>query len=63
MPRKPGIPSLRRFKPRSLGVVTLNGKDIYFGRWPDEQTDPPDEVRAAYDRFSELAAVGVAYHF
>ena len=27
-------PSLRRHKTKSLGVVTLNGHDIYLGPWP-----------------------------
>jgi integrase len=50
MPRKPGIPSLRRHRPSHQGVVTLNGRDHYLGHWPADQDDPPPEVRAAYDR-------------
>jgi integrase len=50
VPRKPGIPSLRRHKPSGQGVVTLSGKDHYCGRWPAEQQEPPPEVRAEYDR-------------
>jgi integrase len=30
--------------------VTLNGHDLYLGRWPRRQTEPPAEVRAEYDR-------------
>jgi len=43
-------PSLRRHKPSSLGVVTLDGKDVYLGRWPAAQKKPPAAVRAEYDR-------------
>ena len=45
MPKKPGIPSLRRHRPRSLGVVTLDGRDCYLGRWPAEMDDPPADSR------------------
>jgi integrase len=47
---KNGVPSLRRHKARSLGVVTLNGHDHYLGRWPEGLSKPPAEVQAAYDR-------------
>src|SRR5262245_14264176 len=50
MPRKRTTPSLRRHKPSSQGVVTLNAKDRYLGRWHADQKDPPTEVRAEYDR-------------
>jgi integrase len=50
MPRKQHVPSLRRHKPSGLGVVTLNGKDHYLGRWPAGRREPPPEVRQAYDR-------------
>jgi integrase len=43
-------PSLRRHKPSSLGVVTLNGKDHYLGNWPEGYKDPPPDVQTAYDR-------------
>jgi len=43
-------PTLRRHKPSSLGVVTLNGKDVYLGHWPPGQKTPPAEIRAEYDR-------------
>jgi integrase len=43
-------PSLRRHKPSSLGVVTLNGKDHYLGPWPAHCKKPPEAVRLAYDR-------------
>jgi integrase len=42
-------PSLRRHRARGLGVVTLNGVDVYLGRWPAGE-DAPAEVQAAYDR-------------
>jgi hypothetical protein len=59
MPRKPGIPKLRRHKPRQLGVVTLSGHDHYLGRWPAEERDPPAVVRAAYDaKIAEWLASG-----
>jgi integrase len=43
-------PSLRRHKPSSLGVVTLNGRDVYLGSWPAGQKKPPAAVQAEYDR-------------
>jgi integrase len=43
-------PTLRRHKPSSQAVVTLNGKDIYLGPWPPTLRKPPPDVRAAYDR-------------
>src|SRR5260370_20374594 len=50
MPRKPGVPKLRRHKPSRQGVVTLDGTDVYLGRWPADDESPPAEVRSAYDR-------------
>jgi integrase len=46
----PRTPSLRRHKPSSLGVVRLNGKDIYLGPWPACARKAPPSVRDAYDR-------------
>jgi integrase len=43
-------PTLRRHKPSSQAVVTLNGKDFYLGPWPIEQRKAPPGVREAYDR-------------
>jgi integrase len=43
-------PSLRRHKPSSLGVVTLNGKDHYLGQWPEGHKNRPIDVQTAYDR-------------
>jgi hypothetical protein len=43
-------PSLRRHKARALGVVTLNGKDVYLGSWPQGKRKPPPDVQANYDR-------------
>jgi len=48
MPQK-RIPSLRRHKPSSLGVVTLNGQDVYLGHWPVSRKKPPGDVQAKYD--------------
>jgi integrase len=57
--RSPRTPSLRRHKPSSLGVVTLNGKDHYLGHWPAGQTSPPEAVRRAYDQLiAEWLAAG-----
>jgi integrase len=50
MPRTPRVPSLRRHKPSSQGVVTLDGKDRYLGRWPSGLRKPPPDVQGAYDR-------------
>jgi hypothetical protein len=50
-------PSLRRHKGSSLGVVTLDGKDHYFGHRPQGRKNPPPEVQTAYDR---LIAEGLA---
>jgi integrase len=46
----PRTPSLRRHKPSSQAVVTLNGKDHYLGPWPGGQRKPPPAAREAYDR-------------
>src|SRR5262245_58352774 len=43
-------PSLRRHKPSSLGVVTLNCKDHYLGHCPESRKHPPEDAQAAYDR-------------
>lgn len=43
-------PTLRRHKPRSLGVVTLNGRVHYLGRWPADEKAPPPDVQLAYDQ-------------
>jgi integrase len=52
-------PSLRRHKPSSLGVVTLNGKDHYLGPWPATAKNPPQDVRRAYDQLiAEWLAAG-----
>jgi integrase len=52
-------PSLRRHKPSSLGVVTLNGKDHYLGPWPATSKNPPKPVRLAYDQLiAEWLAAG-----
>jgi integrase len=57
--RSPRTPSLRRHKPSSLGVVTLNGKDHYLGHWPAGQKNPPEAVRLAYDQLiAEWLAAG-----
>src|ERR1700722_12993597 len=50
MPRKPGTPSLRRHKPSNQGVVTLSGKDVYLGVWPEDREEAPVEVKARYHR-------------
>jgi hypothetical protein len=42
-------PSLRRHKPSQQGVVTLNGRDVSPGRWPDGKRKPPAAVQTAYD--------------
>jgi integrase len=52
-------PSLRRHKPSSLGVVTIDGKDHYLGHWPLGRKNPPPDVQTAYDRLiSEWLAKG-----
>jgi hypothetical protein len=57
--RTPRTPSLRRHKPSSLGVVTLNGKDHYLGHWPEGSKNPPEAVRLAYDQLiAEWLAAG-----
>jgi hypothetical protein len=44
------IPALRRHKPSSRAVVTLNGTDHYVGPWPAGRKRPAPEVQAAYER-------------
>jgi integrase len=61
MPISPAIrtPRLRRHKPSSRAVVTLSGRDIYCGPWPQNLRKPPPEVREEYDRVvSEWLANG-----
>jgi integrase len=61
MPGRPrnSIPSLRHHKPTSRGVVTVNGRDVYLGRWPRGQAEAPPAVRAEYDRIiAEWLAAG-----
>ncbi len=59
MPGSLRVPSLRRHKPSSLGVVTLNGKDHYLGSWPVGRKHAPDAVRTEYDRLiAEWLAAG-----
>jgi integrase len=43
-------PSLRRHKPSSLAVVTIDGKDHYLGPWPAGKRKPPPAAQDAYDR-------------
>jgi integrase len=43
-PRSPRTPSYRRHKPTGQAVVTLNGRDIYLGKWNSRAS------RAEYDR-------------
>jgi integrase len=47
--RAPGIPSLRRHKASSQGVVTLSGKDHYLGVWPAHARRPPAAIQQAYE--------------
>jgi integrase len=44
------IPALRRHKPSSRAVVTLNGTDHYLGPWPAGRKNPAPAVQAAYER-------------
>jgi hypothetical protein len=46
----PRTPSLRRHKPSGQAVVTLGGKDHYFGPWPAELRKAPPDARDDYDR-------------
>jgi len=47
------VPSYRRHKPSGQAVVTINGRDIYLGRWNTKAS------RAEYDRLiSEWLAGG-----
>jgi hypothetical protein len=48
--RRLSVPSLRRHPPSKQGVVRLNGKDHYLGRWPDDCPEPPPDVRSKYDQ-------------
>ncbi len=42
--RKPKVPSYRKHKPSGRGVVTINGRDHYLGKWGSKAS------RAEYDR-------------
>ena len=53
------VPSLRRHKPTSQAVVTLNGKDYYLGIWPSGRRTPPTDVQVKYERLiAEYLASG-----
>ena len=50
----PRVPSYRRHKPSGQAVVTLNGRDIYLGKWDTKAS------RTEYDRLiGEWLAVGL----
>jgi integrase len=51
-------PTLCRHRGRSLGYVTLDGREHYLGHWSADQRKPPPAVRAAYD---ELVARWLAH--
>ncbi len=55
-------PSLRRHKTHGLGVVTLNGRDHYLGKWPAGQRKPPPEVEAEYNRLMAEWLANGQYH-
>jgi hypothetical protein len=49
----PRVPNYRRHKPTGQAVVTLNGRDIYLGKWNTK------ESRTEYDRIiGEWLAAG-----
>jgi hypothetical protein len=50
VPRKPGTPSLQRHKPSGQAVVTLSGKDVYLGVWPELLF--MDHLRGTLDQFA-----------
>ena len=51
--RKPKVPSYRKHKPSGRGVVTINGRDHYLGKWGSKAS------RAEYDRLiGEWLAAG-----
>ena len=52
------VPSYRRHKPTNQAVVTINGQDIYLGRWNSAAS------KAEYDRIvSEWLSVGRSLSF
>ena len=52
-PTTPRVPSYRRHKPTGQAVVTINGRDIYLGKWNSA------ESKAEYDRLiAEFLANG-----
>jgi integrase len=53
------VPDLLRHRPTQRARVRLNGHDRYLGPWPNDQDEPPLEVKAAYDRLiAEWLACG-----
>ena len=44
------IPKLGRHKATGQGVARFDGRDIYFGKWPEGSASAPREVRDAYER-------------
>lgn len=47
MPRRTPVPSLRRHRPSKQGVVRLNGKDHYLGRYGTDEADAAYEALIA----------------
>lgn len=43
------VPKLCRHRTKKVGYVTLSGKEVYLGPWPDDGP-APGAVQAAYDR-------------
>lgn len=56
-------PKLCRHKGRSLGYVTLTGREHYLGSWPEGDWKPPPAVRAAFDTESAGGTVGTVGEF
>src|SRR5689334_7934179 len=55
-------PKLRRHAGSGQGVVTLNGFNVYCGKWPPGDKNPPPEVSARYHQvIAEWVANGRQY--
>jgi integrase len=53
------VPKLRRHKTTVRAVVTIGGRDVYLGDWPNAKKTAPESVQLAYQRaVAEWLATG-----
>ena len=57
---KGGVPTYRRFKPRDLAVVTIDGRDYYFGKYgtPASKQKYASLLRSWQQRLEDKVSMG-----